>query len=70
MWFVQTENLRDVLAQILDVIPNATNAKLSEIAKVFSDLGGIKIELFGKCLRRNALNASRRKRIQAAEINA
>ena len=35
---VETEYLRDVIAQIFDVVANSTHSKLAEVTQVFADL--------------------------------
>ena len=47
---IQAENLAEVPPQILDVVSDAPNAKLTEIGQVLANLGGIQVELFGKGL--------------------
>jgi hypothetical protein len=38
---VETENLGDVIAQVCDIIADATDAKFAKVAQVFSDLSGV-----------------------------
>ena len=52
---VETEYLRDVIAQVVDVVADAAHAKLTEVPKIFPDLSGIEVELVGQRLRRNGL---------------
>ena len=56
MRFIQTQNLRDVLAQIFNVVTQTANAKLAEIAQILPDLRRVEIKLLGQCLRRYALD--------------
>ena len=57
MRLVQSENLRQVRAQIFDVITGAADAELAKVPEVFSYLGGIQIELLGQLLRRNSFDS-------------
>src|SRR4029450_6939378 len=45
---IKTEDYTQVLAEIVDVITNAPNSKLAKVGKIASNLGGIKVELFGE----------------------
>ena len=69
MRLVETENLRDVFAQVVDVVTDAAHAKLAKVAQVFPDLRGVQIELFGQRLRRDRLDSGGVKRIQATKVN-
>jgi hypothetical protein len=47
---VETENPRDVIAQVRYVVANSAHTKLAEVTKVFANLRGIEVELLGKRL--------------------
>jgi hypothetical protein len=66
---VETEYLRDVIAQIFDVISNTTHAKLAKVTKIFPDLGGVQIKLLGQRLRRDGFDSRGVKRIEATKVN-
>jgi hypothetical protein len=55
--------------QIPDVVAHATDAELAEISQIFSNLGGVQVELFGKRLRRNRADARVVQGVQAAQID-
>src|SRR5262249_2432965 len=65
----QTENLHQMLAQILDVIPDAAYAEFAEIGQIFANLRRIEIELISHRLRRDSLPLEHRQFIQAAQID-
>src|SRR5215467_4717393 len=65
---VQTENLHQMLAQILDVISDAAHAEFAEIGQVLANLRRIEIELVGHRLRRDGLYLEDRQFVQAAQI--
>jgi hypothetical protein len=69
MRIVETEYLRDVLAQIIDVVTDATHAKFAEVSEIFSDLSRVKIELFGQRLRRDGFDSGSMKRIEATKVD-
>jgi len=66
---IETEDLRNVRAQILDVIADAAHAKLAEVTEVFANLRGVQMKLLGERLRRDGLDPGRVQRIEAAKIN-
>ena len=67
---VQTENVRQVLLQVIDEITNAAHAKLAEVAEVLANLCGIEIELLRQLLGRNRLDPCARQFVQTAQVNA
>jgi hypothetical protein len=66
---VETENLRDVIAQICDVVSDATDAELAEVTQILPDLRGVQIELFSQRLRRDGLDSGGVKGVQATKVN-
>jgi hypothetical protein len=59
-----------MFSEIVDEVADTAHAELAEIAKVFSDLGGVQIELFGEFLRRDGFDSRGRQIIQATQIHA
>ena len=57
---VETEYLRDVIAQIFNVVANAAHAKLAKVTKIFPNLRGVQIKLLGQRLRRDGLDSRQR----------
>ena len=47
---IETQNLRDVIAQVGDVVTNAAHAKFAEVTQVFANLRGVQVELLGERL--------------------
>src|SRR4030095_12054059 len=66
---IEAENLAQVAAEILNVVADATNAKLTEIRQILSNLGGVEMESFRQRLRRNGFGAGSLELIQAAQVN-
>src|SRR5687768_7016666 len=66
---VESEDLAEMPAQILDVIADSPNAELSEIREVLANLGGIQMELFRQRLRRDRLDTGDVELVQAAQID-
>ncbi len=64
---VEPENLRDVIAQIVDIVTDAAHAKLAEVTQIFPNLGGVQIKLCGQRLRRDGLDPGFVERVQAAK---
>src|SRR6185503_11280285 len=69
MRIVEPEYLRDVLAQIIDVVADAAHAKLAEVTKIFPDLRRVKIKLFGQRLRRDGFDSGGVKRVEATKVD-
>jgi hypothetical protein len=66
---VETEYLRDVIAQVFDVVTDTTNAKLTKVTKIFPDLRGVQIKLLRQRLRRDRLDSRSMKRVEATKVN-
>jgi hypothetical protein len=47
---IETEDLTEVPAKLLDVVAHAADTELAEVRKVLSDLRGVEMELFGEGL--------------------
>src|SRR4030095_13648859 len=69
MRIVETEYLRDVIAQVCDIIANAAHAKLAKVTKIFPGVRGVEIKLLGQRLRRNSFDPGSVKRIEAPQVN-
>ena len=48
---VETEDLPEVAAQLLDVVADAADAEFAEVREVLPDLRGVEMKLFGQALR-------------------
>src|SRR2546430_14791333 len=70
MWSVEAEDLRQMLAEIVQEITYAAHTELAEVTEIRANLRGAEIELLGKFLRGNGLNSRGRQLVQAAEIDA
>src|SRR5687767_10953861 len=66
---IETQNLAEVAAQLLDVVPHASHAEFPEVREVLADLRGIEVELFGQRLRGDRLHAGGIELVQAAQIH-
>ena len=70
MRFIETQDFRDVIAQVRDKVTNTAHTKFAKVPKILSNLRGVEVELFSQRLRRNRVNARVRQRVQAAQIDA
>ena len=70
MRFVQTKYLRQISAQIFDVIPGTAHAELAKVAQVFSNLRRIEIELFRQVLGRDRFDPGGRQLVQTPQVDA
>ena len=50
MWSVETENLRQMLAEIVHEITYAAHTELAEVTEILANLRRVEIELLGKFL--------------------
>jgi len=66
---VETKYYSDMIAQILDIVANAANAKLAEVTQVLPDLSRVEIELLSQRLRRDGFDSGAVKRIETAKVN-
>src|SRR6185295_13821899 len=66
---IEPEDLPEVPAKILDVVPDATDAELSEVGEVLSNLGRVQMELLRQRLGRDAAHAGSFESGQAAEVH-
>src|SRR5262249_16323264 len=66
---IETENLPQVAAEILDVVADAPDAELAEVRQVLPDLRRIEVELFGEGLRGDGLHASGVELVEAAQVH-
>ena len=55
--------------QILDVVPHASHAKLTEMGEVLTNLRGVEMKLQRERLRRHGSDACRPERIQTAKVH-
>ena len=58
---VEAQDLAQVPAQLLDVVADAAHAELAEVREVLANLRGVQMELLGERLRRDRLDAGRRR---------
>ena len=66
---VEAENLAQVTLEVLDVIADASDAKLAEIRQILADLRRVQVKLLGQRLGRNGVDAGRFELSQAAQID-
>jgi hypothetical protein len=66
---VETENLPQMAAEVLDVVADAANAELAEVGQVLADLRRVQVKLLCQRLGRNRLHAARIELVQAAQVH-
>jgi len=55
---IETENLPQVPAQLLDVVADAADAELAKVRQILANLRGVEMELLGQGLRGDGLRAA------------
>src|SRR5690348_5553805 len=66
---IESEDLAQMPAQVLDVIADAADAELAKVREILPNLRGIELELFGEHLRRDRVHARDIELVQTPKIH-
>src|SRR5687768_4397610 len=66
---IESENLPQMAAQVLDVVADAANTELPEVREVLANLRGVELIALGQRLRGDRLHARRIQFVQAPKVN-